>query len=315
VRELLLDRLVHSYSDLDDPTRLVYGYERTYAGAIRPLVTRKPDFDAFFIGGGGYTFPRYLEATVHTSRLVVAEIDPQVTEAAHLWLGLPRDTRIEIHNMDARNYLVWHAAPDSFDVVFGDAFNDYSVPFHLTTLEFGQIVDGVLRDDGMYLVNIIDGGPNGHFMRAYVRTIQQIFRYVAVIPSTPQWRETIRTTFVIAASQQPLDLQYIPAEYSPLSAQDLQRYLDLEAPLILSDDYVPVDNLMAPVVEDSFIHFDFTPDMAERIWPRIIAVGSGALVGVLALVAWLVHRRWSRRAHAHQRLVGGTNDPTDRSAA
>src|SRR5690606_17894913 len=135
-----------------------------------------------------------------------------------LWLGLSRDTSIEIHNMDARNYLAWHAARDSYDVVFGDAFNDYSVPFHLTTLEFGQLVDGVLRDDGLYLVNIIDGGPNGHFMRAYVRTMQQIFRYVEVIPSTSQWRETIRTTFVIAASQQPLNLTQIPAGFSPLSA-------------------------------------------------------------------------------------------------
>ena len=110
VRELLLDRLVHSYSDLDDPSRLVYGYERTYAGAISPLLERKPAFDAFFIGGGGYTFPRYLEAIAPESHLVVAEIDPQVTEAAHLWLGLSRDTSIEIHNMDARNYLAWYAA-------------------------------------------------------------------------------------------------------------------------------------------------------------------------------------------------------------
>jgi spermidine synthase len=315
VRELLLDRLVHSYSDLDDPTRLVYGYERTYAGAIRPLLERKPAFDAFFIGGGGYTFPRYLEAIAPASHLVVGEIDPEVTEAAHLWLGLSRDTRIEIHNMDARNYLAWHAMPDSYDVVFGDAFNDYSVPFHLTTLEFGQLVDGVLRDDGIYLVNIIDGGPNGHFMRAYVRTMQRVFQYVAIIPSTPKWRETIRTTFVIAASQQPLDLRQIPSDYAVLSAEDLQSYLDIEAPLMLSDDYVPVDNLMAPVVEDSFVHFAFTPDIIERILPRIIAIGASALLGVLALVVWFIYRRRARTARTQREFVGGIDDPIDHSSA
>ncbi|MBC7236839.1 MAG: fused MFS/spermidine synthase, partial [Chloroflexi bacterium] len=63
VRELLLDRLVHSYTDLQDPTHLVYDYERTYAGILQPLAERKPDLAVFFIGGGGYTFPRYLEAT------------------------------------------------------------------------------------------------------------------------------------------------------------------------------------------------------------------------------------------------------------
>ena len=204
---------------------------------------------------------------------------------------------------------------DSYDVVFGDAFNDYSVPFHLTTLEFGQLVDGVLRDDGVYLVNIIDGGPNGHFMRAYVRTMQQIFRYVEVIPSTSQWRETIRTTFVIAASQQPLNLAQIPAGFRPLSAEELHGYLDLEAPLVLSDDYVPVDNLMAPVVEDSFLNFDFTPDIAERIWPRIIAVGAAALLGILALIVWLVYRRRARVARARRELVGGNDGSIDRPAA
>ncbi len=31
VRILILDRLVHSYNDLNDPTKLVYGYEKVYA--------------------------------------------------------------------------------------------------------------------------------------------------------------------------------------------------------------------------------------------------------------------------------------------
>jgi len=314
-RELLLDRLVHSYSDLDDPTRLVYAYERTYAGAIKPLLERKPTLDAFFIGGGGYTFPRYLETIAPASHLVVAEIDPEVTEAAHLWLGLPRDTRVETHSMDARNYLAWRAAEDSYDVVFGDAFNDFSVPFHLTTLEFGQLVEKVLRDEGLYLVNIIDGGPNGHFMRAYVRTIQQVFRHVVVIPSTSQWRQTIRTTFVIAASQQPVDLSQVPSEYAPLSNEDLSSYLAIEPYKILSDSYVPVDNLMAPVVEDSFVNFTFTPDIVERIRPRLVVLGAAILLAGLALVAWLVYRWRSRASHAQECVAGGPDDPIDRSAA
>ena len=46
-------------------------------------------------------------------------------------------------------------------MVFGDAFNDCAVPFHLTTLEFDRLVDRALRDDGPDLVNIIDGGGTG----------------------------------------------------------------------------------------------------------------------------------------------------------
>jgi spermidine synthase len=251
VQELILDRLVHSYSNLEDPTQLVYGYEKTYAQVIAPLIERKPDLAAFFIGGGGYTFPRYLEAKLPQSRLVVAEIDPQVTLVAQEKLGLRRDTRIEVHNLDARLYMMDEVQPASFDLVFGDAFNDYSVPFHLTTLEFDQMVARMLREDGMYVVNIIDGGKRGHFLRAYVRTMQQVFPHVAVIPVNPEWRDSPRMTFVIAGSRRPLDFSKLQGEAQPLSETELAAYMALEAPLVLRDDYVPVDNLLAPVFADS----------------------------------------------------------------
>jgi spermidine synthase len=251
VRELILDRLVHSYSNLQDPTHLVYGYERTYAEVIRPLREQRPDLSALFIGGGGYTLPRYLEALVPESRIVVAEIDPGVTEVAHVLLGLPRDTRTETHSLDARILLANHDMGEPFDLVFGDAFNDYSVPFHLTTLEFDRLVADLLSDDGMYLVNIIDGGRHGHFFRAYVRTLREVFPHVAVIPSASGWRESMRTTFVIVASKQPVDLDYLPLSERPIAQEELEEYLAMGEPIILTDEYVPVDNLLAPVFRDS----------------------------------------------------------------
>jgi len=293
VRALMLDRLVHSYSDITDPTYLAYGYERAYAGLVRASTARKADLDVLFIGGGGYTFPRYMEATLPQSHLVVVEIDPGVTEAAHLWLGLPRDTRIETHNLDARNYLAWQSKQDGYDVVFGDAFNDYAVPFHLTTLEFDRLVDRALRDDGLYLVNIIDGGRHGRFLRAFVRTLQQVFAHVAVIPSSATWRDSARSTFVLAASQRALDLSHLPEGSPPLSDEELSRYLALEPPLTLTDMHVPVDNLMAPVVEDSFFAATLDPDISAQVTERVWAVGLGALVALLAAIGWLIYRRRS----------------------
>jgi spermidine synthase len=251
VRELVLDRLVHSYSDIEDPTHLVYGYERTYAEVIRPMLPQRPDLSALFIGGGGYTFPRYLEALVPHSRLVVAEIDPGVTAVAHALLGLPRDTRTETHSLDARILLANHDMGEQFDLVFGDAFNDYSVPFHLTTLEFNRLVADLLHDDGMYMVNIVDGGRHGRFLRAFVHTLREVFAHVEVIPSGSDWRDSVRTTFVIVASKQPVDLSHLPVSERPLEPEELEEYLAMEDPIILTDEYVPVDNLLAPVFRDS----------------------------------------------------------------
>ncbi|MHB1296564.1 MAG: fused MFS/spermidine synthase [Anaerolineae bacterium] len=251
VRQLSLDRLVHSYTDIEDPSHLVYGYEQTYAGVVMPLMERKPDLRAFFIGGGGYTFPRYLEAMLPESHLVVSEIDPGVTDVAQQLLGLDPASRIVIENLDARLVMSRMNGTERYDLIFGDAFNDFSVPYHLTTIEFDRIVDDLLTDEGLYVANIIDGGRHGHFMRAYVRTLQEIFPYVAVVPTLDDWREAARGTYVVVASRSPIDLSALPVGDTPLTPDELQAYLDLEEPLVLTDDYVPVDNLLAPVFADS----------------------------------------------------------------
>ncbi|MEA3408709.1 MAG: fused MFS/spermidine synthase [Chloroflexota bacterium] len=290
VKELLLDRLVHSYSDVDDPTFLAYGYEQIYAQTLEPLAEEDPAMDAFFIGGGGYTFPRYMEATLPESEIVVAEIDPQVTEVAYQHLGLEEDTRIKTFSMDARNYLSWEAEPNSFDVVFGDAFNDFSVPYHLTTLEFDRLVDRVLRKDGLYLVNIVDGGPYGHFFRAFVGTLQRVFPHVVVIPSSPSWRDDVRTTFVLLASHHPVDLSALSEDYTPLTEEELRDYMQREPYVLLTDDHVPVDNLMAPVVDASFRGTTVDQSIVERIEERILVVSIGALAILASGLGWGVYR-------------------------
>ncbi len=290
VKELVLDRLVHSYSHVDDPTFLAYGYEQIYAQIIESLAEENPALDAFFIGGGGYTFPRYMETTLPESDIVVAEIDPEVTEVAYQHMGLDENTDMEIFDMDARNYLSWEAEPDSFDVVFGDAFNDFSVPYHLTTLQFNRLIDDVLRDDGLYMANIVDGGPYGHFFRAFVGTLERVFPHVAVIPSSTSWQEHVRTTFVVIASHRPLDYSTLPGAYTPLSEKELRAYMQREPYVLLTDDYVPVDNLMAPVVDASFRGATVDEGIAARIEERILVVGIGALVVLASGLGWGVYR-------------------------
>ena len=259
VRVLILDRLVHSYSSLTNPTHLVYGYERVYAEATayRAQQAAHP-LRALFIGGGGYTFPRYMEAIYAGSEIDVVEIDPGVTETAYQALGLSQDTRIASYNEDARMFL--ERTPDrAYDLILGDAFNDFSVPYHLTTRQFNDRVHAWLADGGLYLVNIIDGGA-GQFLRAYVHTMRQTFRYVYVAPSIDSWRTSVRSTFVIVGTDRPLDrdaLQNIDGgDSNGLLARQLLTNKELDtliaaAPAVtLTDRYAPVDQMLAAVFLD-----------------------------------------------------------------
>ena len=215
VREMLLDQLVHSCIDLRDPTRLLYEYEWVYDSVLEKRHPRPAQLHALVIGGGGYAYPHHLELLRPGSRILVSEIDPAVTEAAHAQLGLPRDTTIDIRDMDARNViddlLAQQGRDDvhgDFDYIFGDSINDYTVPYHLTTLEFNQRLHRLLKEDGMYLFNMIDLLDSGAFLSAVVHTCRQVFEEVAVFNTgRPSF---VRDTFVVVCSNQALSLDDIP---------------------------------------------------------------------------------------------------------
>lgn len=255
-RSLILDHLIHSYTVHGHPETLGYAYEKVYAEVVNFLVEsgKGTRISALFLGGGGYTFPRYLLNRYPESQQRVVEIDPGVTATNYEQLELPRDTPIKTFNLDARLFLMQGGnAGERYDFVFGDAFNDLSIPYHLTTVEFDHSVQARLKDDGYYLANIIDDYKDGQFLRAYVRTLQQVFPHVYLMAPGNSWRYFTQQTFVVVAGNRPLDLEGFRAWgggrqlTSWLSQQDLDEYLAGGRAIVLTDDYVPADNLIAPV--------------------------------------------------------------------
>jgi spermidine synthase len=254
VRVLALDYLVHGYVDLKDPSYLNYGYERVYADITQRYAGSKMRVSACFLGGGSFTFPRWLRVHWPGSDATVAEIDPMVLEANHAALGLPRNTPIRTILMDARNAVEDFSPDRRFDFVFGDAFNDLSVPYHLTTLEFSRKVASHLRPGGAYLLNVIDNFDTGLLLGACVNTLQRVFAHVYVFCTEPAGVNRQRDTFVVAASSVPLDTTGWGPNHgtsfdgSLLTSANLAELRQKSAGRILTDDSAPVENLLAPVV-------------------------------------------------------------------
>jgi Flp pilus assembly protein TadD/spermidine synthase len=257
---MTLDALLHSQMDPARPSELQYDYERIYAEVLRRAHPPAEPIDAFFIGGGGYVFPRYVEETYPGSHVEVAEIDPVVTRAAFEAFRLPRDTSVRAFDMDARNRVAelvrarrsGEPVP-AFDFVFGDAFHDLSVPWHLSTVEFCEDLAALMSDDGVYLLNLIDGYGYGRFLGAVIRTCRAVFPHVEVVAATPVLSE--RSTFVVVASKRPLDLTGIDdairerREFGGerLEADQIARLEALDGGMLLTDDHAPVENLLAEI--------------------------------------------------------------------
>jgi spermidine synthase len=263
-RALVLDHLIHSYNSLTDPLYLKYGYIKVYADMIEYVAQKYPKYSAFFIGGGGYTLPRQMETLRPDAKIVVSEIDPGVTQTNFEMMGVDPNTRIITYNADAREIVEAYQGREKFDLVFGDAFNDLQIPYHLTTKEFAQKVRGMLKDDGLYLALVIDKLRGGLFIPAYTKTVQEVFPYVYILNDAPSWGSTSPNTYLVAASATPIDvdrIRQIKTGQGPNGAPLVQimpkdvmdEWLRSTPSIVLTDDYAPADNLVAPLfVERSF---------------------------------------------------------------
>lgn len=263
-REFTLDKLEHSEIIMDDILDLQYPYEQVYAAVTHRVSRGKNKISVLSIGGGGYVFPRYVEKVWPGSRIDVAEIDPRVTQAAILAFGLDSNTSINTFTMDARNYVDkllqkkrTNGQIPRYDFIYGDAFNDYSVPYQLTTKEFNDKIAQILTDDGVYMINLIDIYDSGLFLGAVVKTLQQTFPCVYVV-AKDRSRSERRDTFVVIAAMRKINLENLDSE-KPVAGSNLWILNDSEIEtlkkkaheIVLTDDYAPVENILTPVVRQS----------------------------------------------------------------
>jgi len=263
LESLVLDHLIHSYTDLQDPLYLEYDYIRIYEEMVRWQVKKGRSLKALFLGGGGYTFPRFIDAKYPKAEIDVVEIDPEITRTAKQYLGVSESAKIRTFNEDGRWFVMNCQDKGTYDFIFGDAFNDLSIPYHLTTKEFAMQLKSLLKPDGLLLANVIDSFKQGAFMPSYIRTLEEVFGKgnVHLITLSSDYDHIGISTFVVVASPQKLDMDDFVRKVrgkggemtSHVMPQDqLQEFLRDRHSVILTDDYVPVDNLIAPIFEERF---------------------------------------------------------------
>lgn len=257
VKFIRLDHLVHGLTVVGEPDVLVYSYTQILAEAAQYQAQDRPDFRALFLGGGGYSVPIHLERKYPQAAIEVVEIDPAVTEIAHQLLWLRRDTAIITHNVDARMKIPELEA-GSYDMVVGDAFNDFSVPYHLTTLEFNESVSELLRPGGVFIVNIVDNLGTGRFLRAYVNTLSRTFGHVYVLRDDDLWEDDPRSnvTYVVVGTDRAVTAADLAsASASAGRGEPVSRFMPDDVferwygretdPVLLTDGFVPVDQMLA----------------------------------------------------------------------
>ncbi len=258
-RYIDFDNLRQSAMVLSDPWELRLRYTRFLALAL----TCQPDPKrVLVIGLGGGSFPKRLYRDFPQVRIDVADIDPKVVAIATHYFQVPEDSRLHLFVQDGRRFV--KETNSKYDLIFLDAYNSDTIPFHLTTREFYRELEAHLAPGGVVVSNIIGSlrGPSSQFFRAMYKTLAETFPTVYVVPTYGggQIMPADEINIILIATQDRTRLNR--AEFMAragrvggklVPSSDLFEYAShlLEVPIevsdvpVLTDNFAPVDTLRA----------------------------------------------------------------------
>jgi hypothetical protein len=249
---MVLDNLLHGVNHETRPDMLVYPYVHAIDEIVHKHFDSKVEkLDYFFAGGGSYTHPRAISSLYPEARVTVSELDPAVTQMATDHMNVTTDS-IEIIHQDARRVLQQYKQ-QRFDVIVGDVFHDITLPFHLVTREYAQLIKSRLEQNGIYIMNIVDSEIDPLLVKSIYKTLLTEFRYVNIWTGGDT-SKTLRQTYILSASHghdlpNKIDATHgFQRSWQKANNRILENGKPLERLPLLSDNYVPVDRLISTLI-------------------------------------------------------------------
>jgi spermidine synthase len=249
---MVLDHMTHSTNHLSQPDNLITPYVQAMDELIYRFFpgSRLENANMLFAGGGAYTHPRAIRASYPEVEVTVVELDPAVTAAAERRMAVDTSGMTILHGDIGRVLSVLPA--NRFDVVVLDVFHDLAIPYHLATSEFFESVRQKLKDDGLFLINVVDVFPDPKLVKALIKTLHLHFGSVDLWMERPPEEEG-RLTYVLSAR----DRGNLPDRLSSRKGVARTWYRLTDAVVAtgtslsgipeITSDYAPVERLLSPL--------------------------------------------------------------------
>lgn len=177
VRTLYLNGNPNSAEYLNGSDKYVFDYAK--ALHLPTLYQQTPsgdNLDVLVIGGGaGTVSERYAEE--YNASVDVVEIDAETARVANKYFNTSHPN-VNWHIQDGRTFL--KQTTKNYDVIILDAYQNYDIPYHLTTVEFFRLVESRLTTEGVFVANIIGSktGDDSDIYKSEIATTKQVFTYV-----------------------------------------------------------------------------------------------------------------------------------------
>jgi len=226
---------------------------------------QSPISNLLLIGAAAGTVPGLYTEIYGSVPITGVELDPQILAVGRDYFGAtwPNYTQAAA---DGRRWLAQQGNDARFDVIAVDAYRPPYIPFHLTTVEFFELVRDHLAKDGVVAVNVGRTDTNYALVDAMSATMAQVFPSVFVVdePGPPG---TLANSLVVA-TRQPSTLDTFLSNAAALSAgypEEFQTFVasaatqarvaqpPVDAP-IFTDDRSQVEQVVHGLIVDFLTH-------------------------------------------------------------
>ncbi len=236
------------YEKSDTLTGMYYDY--AMAAPLMAGVNEKEKLDVLILGMGTGTFATQCDRYFDGLTIEGVEIDEDITELATEYFHLSQD--IPVYTYDGRAYL--NAVDKKYDVIMVDAYQDITIPFQMSSVEFFKLVREHLNPDGVMVVNMnMKGQKEGSINQYLADTISSVFTNVYTVDVNGS---TNRELF---ASNNPDMLEVLDRNLVLEQNGDMTAFMESAREnmiayqaggYLMTDDKAPVELLGMRVIDD-----------------------------------------------------------------
>ncbi|MBR4758635.1 MAG: fused MFS/spermidine synthase [Lachnospiraceae bacterium] len=208
------------------------------------------------LGMGTGTFATQCQRYFDDIYVEGVEIDEKITELARTHFALPES--VQVTTYDGRAFLA--ACDETYDVIMVDAYQDITIPFQMSSVEFFTMVRDHLNENGVMVVNMnMRGQKEGSINDYLADTIATVFPsvYTVDVPGTTN-RELFAgcdlevgekmTTAVRNMEEEGAGYDEDLTSMMSRVAGEMQAYDS--GSYLLTDDKAPVELLGMQVIDD-----------------------------------------------------------------
>ena len=153
-------------------------YDYAMAAPLMTAQAAPSDCRMLILGMGTGTYATQCSRYFGEMDIQGVEIDEKITQLARTYFELPQS--VQVATYDGRAYL--NAITEKYDVIMVDAYQDITIPFQMSSVEFFTMVKEHLTEGGVMVVNMnMRGGGEGNINQYLADTIASVFDSVYTV--------------------------------------------------------------------------------------------------------------------------------------